>query len=55
MYFQISKVNILIDDIRLFDKSFQNYTSKNDLINWCIKNNFEWDIQHDILIAKFNK
>tara|TARA_Y200000002_G_C22580839_1_gene620802 strand:- start:322 stop:954 length:633 start_codon:yes stop_codon:yes gene_type:complete len=50
-----SKVNILIDDIRLFDKSFQNYTSKNDLINWCIKNNFEWDIQHDILIAKFNK
>ncbi len=50
-----SKVNVLIDDIRLFDKNFQNYTTKNDLINWCNKNNFEWDIQHDILIAKFNK
>jgi|TARA_B100001093_G_scaffold411648_1_gene401170 hypothetical protein len=50
-----SKVNVLIDDIRLFDKNFQNYTTKNDLINWCNKNNFEWDIQHDILIASFKK
>lgn len=43
---------ILIDDIRLFDKNFQNYSSKNDLVKWCEKNKFDWEIEHDIFIAK---
>ena len=49
------KINILIDDIRLFDTNFQNYPSKNELINWSQKNRFSWDIQHDIFIMTFNK
>jgi len=46
------KLVILIDDIRLFDKKFQNYSSKDDLVMWCKKNKFEWEIEHDIFIAK---
>ena len=46
------KYVILIDDIRLFDKKFQNYSSKNELVIWCKKNKFEWEIEHDIFIAK---
>ena len=47
-----SNVNILIDDIRLFDKNFQNYSKKADLVNWCLKNDFNWEIEQDIFIAK---
>jgi hypothetical protein len=46
------KLVVLIDDIRLFDKKFQNYSSKNELVTWCKKNKFEWEIEHDIFIAK---
>ena len=49
------EINILIDDIRLFDKNFQNYSNKNNLVNWCKKHNFQWDIEHDIFIAKKNR
>jgi hypothetical protein len=46
-------INLLIDDIRLFDENFQNYPSKNYLVDWCKKNNFKWEILHDIFIAKY--
>ena len=46
-------INLLIDDIRLFDANFQNYPSKNYLVDWCEKNNFKWEILQDIFIAKY--
>tara|TARA_B100001115_G_C15767024_1_gene376131 strand:- start:411 stop:1007 length:597 start_codon:yes stop_codon:yes gene_type:complete len=46
------KVNILIDDIRLFDKNFQNYPNKSGLVEWCVKNKLSWEIEHDIFICK---
>ena len=46
-------INLLIDDIRLFDANFQNYPSKNYLVDWCKKNNFKWEILHDIFLAKY--
>ena len=49
---KFNKVNILIDDIRLFDKDFQNYPNKKFLVDWCFKNNLSWDIEHDIFICK---
>tara|TARA_B100000787_G_C16127147_1_gene265537 strand:- start:254 stop:883 length:630 start_codon:yes stop_codon:yes gene_type:complete len=47
--------NLLIDDIRLFDTSFQNYPDNNYLVDWCKKNKFIWEIQQDIFIAKFKR
>ena len=46
-------INLLIDDIRLFDTNFQNYPSKNYLVDWCEKNSFKWEILQDIFIAKY--
>ena len=46
------KIVVLIDDIRLFQGSFQNYPNKNALVDWCKKNNFLWEIEHDIFICK---
>ena len=48
-----NNINLLIDDIRLFDIDFQNYPSKNYLVDWCKKNNFKWEILQDIFIAKY--
>ena len=48
------KINILIDDIRLFNNNFQNYPNKNFLVDWCIKNDLDWEIEHDIFIIKKN-
>jgi len=46
------KIVVLIDDIRLFQGSFQNYPNKNALVDWCKENNFIWEIEHDIFICK---
>ena len=46
------KMNILIDDIRLFNNNFQNYPSKDLLVDWCKKNKLSWEIEHDIFICK---
>ena len=46
------KVNILIDDIRLFNNKFQNYPNKNYIIEWSNKNNLSWEIEQDIFICK---
>ena len=47
-----NKINILIDDIRLFNNKFQNYPKKDYLVNWCEENNFNWEIEQDIFICK---
>ncbi len=49
---KFEKINILIDDIRLFDKNFQNYPNKSHLVEWCVKNKLSWEIEHDIMICK---
>ena len=49
---KFKSINILIDDIRLFQGSFQNYPNKNALVDWCKENNFLWEIEHDIFICK---
>ena len=46
------KIVVLIDDIRLFQGKFQNYPSKNTLVNWCKENDFLWEIEQDIFICK---
>ena len=52
---KFKNVNILIDDIRLFNGSFQNYPNKDFLVDWCKENNFSWEIEHDIFICKKNE
>ena len=49
---KFNKINILIDDIRLFNNKFQNYPKKDYLVNWCKNNNFDWEIEQDIFICK---
>ena len=49
---EFEKINILIDDIRLFNNRFQNYPKKDYLVNWCKENNFNWEIEQDIFICK---
>ena len=49
---KFNKINILIDDIRLFNNKFQNYPKKDYLVNWCKDNNFDWEIDQDIFICK---
>ncbi len=51
-YEKFEKINVLIDDIRLFHGNFQNYPDKNILVDWCKENNFSWEIEHDIFICK---
>ena len=51
-YGKFEKINVLIDDIRLFYRNFQNYPDKNILVDWCKENNFSWEIEHDIFICK---
>ena len=49
---EFNKINILIDDIRLFNNKFQNYPKKDYLVNWCEENYFDWEIEQDIFICK---
>tara|TARA_B100001057_G_C22551788_1_gene833762 strand:- start:36 stop:668 length:633 start_codon:yes stop_codon:yes gene_type:complete len=50
---KFDKVNILVDDIRLFDGKTQNYPDLNVIVDWARKNNSNWFIEHDIFIIKF--
>ena len=50
---KFDKVNILVDDIRLFDGKTQNYPNLNAIVDWARKNNSNWFIEHDIFIIKF--
>lgn len=48
-------VSILIDDARCFylnyDK-FSDYPSLNEIVDWCRLNQFNWFIEHDIIILR---
>ena len=47
---KFNNVNILIDDIRLFDGKTKNYPNINEIVDWARKNNSSWFIEHDIVI-----
>jgi hypothetical protein len=47
-------IKIFIDDIRLFNLNYHNYPNINVIIDWCKKNQLQWTIEQDILIAKTN-
>ena len=47
---KFNNVNILIDDIRLFDGKTKNYPNINEIVDWARKNNSSWFIEHDIFI-----
>jgi len=47
------KVNILIDDIRLFNGKSINYPHLNQIVDWARNNNSNWFIEHDMFIINF--
>lgn len=51
----LRKVVIMVDDVRCFDPSiagFEDYPTRNYLVDWANKNELAWTIEHDIFIAK---
>jgi hypothetical protein len=49
----INNVCIFIDDVRLFSGENEiSYPEKAEIIKWCDRNNFSWDIEYDIFILK---
>ena len=50
---KFNNINILIDDIRLFDGKNQNYPNINEIVDWARKNNSSWFIEHDIFIINY--
>ena len=50
---KFNNINILIDDIRLFDGKTQNYPNINEIVDWARKNNSSWFIEHDIFIINY--
>jgi hypothetical protein len=50
--YRFSEISILIDDIRMFEKEEASYPNRDFLVNWALVNNFWWNIEHDIFIAK---
>ena len=46
-------VCIFVDDFRGFPKARigDDYPSRNFLVDWALRNNLNWDVQHDIFIA----
>ena len=51
-----SSVIILVDDVRCFEPQNPIYSSYPDLdwlVDWCRSNNFTWNIEFDIFIAKW--
>lgn len=51
---RFSKICIFIDDMRDFIQGNEKkgYIDKSRLVTWCISNNLNWRIEHDIFIAK---
>jgi hypothetical protein len=49
---KFSRVALMIDDIRLFENESLSYPNRDFLVKWALSNNFWWNIEHDIFIAK---
>ena len=48
-------MNIIIDDIRLFDNKFQNYPSLDILVDWSKKIKSKWHIEYDMFIIQYKE
>lgn len=51
----MGKVCVLVDDIRLFsssDPAFADYPKLDHLVDWARQNRFNWQIEHDIFVAR---
>ena len=56
--YKFKRVNILIDDFRIFNKNYPksnkvNYPDYRELIYWIKKNNLSWSVEKNILIINF--
>jgi len=56
--YNFKKVNILIDDFRIFNNHYPksskiNYPNQSELINWVKKNNLKWSVKKNIFIINF--
>lgn len=49
---RFSRVVLMIDDIRLFENESLSYPNRDFLVKWALSNEFWWNIEHDIFIAK---
>lgn len=48
-------VAVLVDDVRCFDPTnplFVNYPPREWLVDWAVRNDLSWTIEHDIFIAR---
>ncbi len=53
---RMSDLVVFIDDIRDFDEDLNSgYPSRDVLVAWANKNNFKWNIEQDIFVAKIRK
>jgi hypothetical protein len=48
----ISRLAVLIDDMRCFNSGFPGYPEKSYLVVWAEKNKLHWHIEHDIFVAR---
>lgn len=49
------KISVFIDDVRCFKPAlnqYSNYPDTNTLLEWATSNKLNWEIEHDIFIAK---
>ena len=52
---QFGKIVICVDDVRCFNpklEGFEGYPPLDFLVDWARQNGFNWEIEHDIFIAK---
>jgi hypothetical protein len=55
---QWDAVSIMIDDMRCFDpqkRGFAHYPTRGYLVDWAVSHDLQWDIEHDIFIARSTK
>ncbi len=51
-----TNLRIFIDDVRCFDSEspeYATYPSKYQIVDWCLRHNLSWYIEHDIFIISF--
>lgn len=52
---RFAKVNVLVDDVRCFNPSLEEYSSYPSidfLVDWARRNKLGWHIEHDIFVAR---
>jgi hypothetical protein len=47
----VGDIWVFVDDFRCFVKSEKDYPAPSVLVNWAIRNNLNWTVENDILLA----